>query len=378
MAARTVDVVAGGPASEDPYDPAAPAWALAAAFAALGEDVAVLFPAGGSEGTPPAGVRSIAVPLPLRRPGAVVEAAELATAAGARLRPHAEIVLRDPLGLGRLRRGGGRPGNAARIGGFVREVALATFERGHADRAPAGFRDRLDLWRDRRAVRRLEDAALREADRLFFDAPGLPASLRETFGVPEAKFSACVPAVPVLPPAPARDDARASFRIPTDVPVVVVLASSTDPGASGVDAGREAFRRVRSFFPGGRLIVAGGDVPGEPGVAVAPQRDGATFARALAASDVALVLPRAPGFDPGAVLALRAGLAVIVGPGVRWPLEPAGAVRSLTSDDPGDAASALAELLADPASRRSLGTAGKEYVAAFDPGRVAERIASLL
>ena len=72
------------------------------------------------------------------------------------------------------------------------------------------------------------------------------------------------------------------------------------------------------------------------------------------------------------ILALRAGRSAIVGPAVRLPVDPSLAVRSLSSDDPGEFASVLAELLADPAARRVLANAGEQYAAPFDPARVAE------
>jgi hypothetical protein len=374
MASRTVDVVARGPPSADPYDPAAPAWALAAAFAARGDHTSVLFPAGGPEGVPPPGVRSVPVALPLRRPGAVVEGAEFAGAAGARLRPHVELVIRDPVGLGRIARG--RPGSSPAVAGFVRELALASVDRDHAARTVAGLRDRVDRWRDRRAVRRLEEAALREAGRLFYDDPDVRSTVGEAYAIPESKFLPSFPAVALLPEAPSRDGSRATFRIPPDVPVVVAPAATSDPAAAGIDAAREAFRRVRSFFPGARLIVSGCDAPNEPGVVAAPGRDRATLATALACADVALFLRPAPGFDPGVVLAMRAGLSVIAGCETRLAIEPDGAIRKLASDDPGDAASVLAELLADPAGRRALATAARPRAAPFDPTRVAEQVAS--
>ena len=117
--------------------------------------------------------------------------------------------------------------------------------------------------------------------------------------IPERRFRAALPPVPLLPTAPTREEARASFRIPADVPVVVAPAAFDQPEPSGTDRAREAFRRVRSFFPGARLLLIGTTAPAEPGVAVAPERDGPTFARALAAADIAVFPRRVPGFDPG-------------------------------------------------------------------------------
>ncbi|MGI0155813.1 MAG: hypothetical protein ACREDE_06735 [Thermoplasmata archaeon] len=371
MTSRMVDVLAAGPPSADPYDAPQSAWALAAALAARGDAVAVLHPAGAAGGVPPPGTTPIPVELPLRRPGAAVEGADFAAAASKRLRRDADLVLRDPAGLGRLglhRSGNGGP----TLAGFVRGVELDAFDREHTGRPAAGFRDRLDTWRDRRAVRRLEEAALKEADRLFYDAAALPSDLSRRYGIPERRFRAALPAVAPLPMLLTREEARASFRIPADVPVVVAPAAFEQPEHSGTDRAREAFRRVRSFFPGARLIVVGTTGPAEPGVATVPDRDAGTLARTLAAADVAVFARRVPGFDPGVVLALRADRCVIVGPEVRLPVDPSQVVRSVTSDDPGELASVLAELLADPAARRALSAPGERYAAAFDPARVAE------
>jgi glycosyltransferase involved in cell wall biosynthesis len=374
MASRTVDVVATAGPSSDPYAPGATAWALAGALARRGDSVAVLFPSGGESAAAPDGVRPVPVDLPLRHPGAAIEGAELATAAGRHLRRDADLVIRDPIGLGRL---GPARGRGPIVAGFVRGVELTAYDH---ERPPgsAGFRDRLDRWRDRRAIRRLEEAALREADRLFCDAPGLPGVLAAMYGVAESRCRTALPPVARLPDLPRPEDARASFRIPNDVPVVAAPASFEAPDPSGADRAREAFRRVRSFFPGARLIVTGTSVPADPHVTVAPERDAGTLARALAAADVTVFARRVPGFDPGVILALRAGRAVLVGPGVQFPVDPGDAVRRVADDDPGELASALAELLADPATRRPLATAGVGYASPYDPDRVLAGISDAL
>jgi hypothetical protein len=371
MSSRTVDVVAAGPPSSDPYDPAQPAWILASALASDGDSVVVLHPSGPNGTPPPAGVTGVPIEVPLRHPGAPVEGAEFATLAAKRVRKAADVVLRDPAGLGKL--GLHRPkGHGPLLAAFVRGIEMDLFERERTGHAPNGFRDRLDTWVDRRSVRRLEELALREADRLFYDAAGLPSDLLKRYGIPERRFHAALPPVAPLDLPDSREEARASFRIPADVPVVVAPAPFDRPEPSGTDRAREAYRRVRAFFPGSRLIVVGTTAPAESGVAVAPERDAATFARGLAAADVAVFDRRVPGFDPGVILALRAGKCVLTGPNVHLPVDPANAVRRVASDDPGEFASVLAEVLADPAERRALTDEGMRYAEAFDPGRVAE------
>jgi hypothetical protein len=373
MASRTVDVVAAAAPSRDPYAPGATAWTIATALARAGDQVVVLHPAMRDAAPPPAEVTSVPLELAMRHPGAAAEGAELAAAAGRRVRATAELVVRDPVGLGGLglRRSAGR---GPLVAGFVRALELATYDELRAG-ASAGFRDRLDRWRDRRSVRRLEDLALHESDRLFVDDPSLSRRLAAEYGIAPGRIRPTVPPVPSPAPPPSADDARGGFRIPTDVPVVVAPAAFESPEASGTDRSREAFRRVRSFFPGARLILTGTTAPAEAHVTVAPERDSETLARAIAAADVAVFDRRAPGFDPGAILALRAGRAVVVGAGVRFPVDPGEAVRTLASDDPGEFASVLAELLADPAARRPMAAAGVAYARRFEPQRVAEELA---
>jgi hypothetical protein len=91
---------------------------------------------------------------------------------------------------------------------------------------------------------------------------------------------------------------------------------------------------------------------------------------------VALFARRVVGFDPGLVLALRAGRCAIAGPAVHLPVDASQSVRSVLSDDPGELASVLAELMADPAARRTLSAGAEAYAAAFDPARVAEVVTS--
>jgi len=369
MPGRTVDIVAAGPPPLDPYDAAASAWALAVALAARGDDVRVLHLAGSESDQVPVGVVDVPVEIPLRHPGAPVEPAEFAAVAGRRLRRPVDLVLRDPVGLGSLGSHRGRRGPL--LGAFVRAVELRAFEGERQGLASTGFVGRLDTWRDRRAVRRLERVALDEADRLFFDAAEVATALSKEYGVSARKMVPLPPAVPSLPSFPTREASRHDLRIPPDVPVVVAPTAFADPEASGVDRALEAFRRVRPFFPGARLVLTGVPLASDAGAIAIPDRHAASLASALASADVALFARRVPGFDPGIVLAARAGLPSIVLPDARFPVDPAGGVRAAVSDDPGDLASLLAELLADPAMRREIGQAASRFSPAFLPERVA-------
>ncbi len=372
MAPRTVELVARGPPPLDPYAPAAGTWALARAYAERGDAVHVLYPEGPKEAEPFEGIRATAVPLPLRRPGAAIEEAEFARRAGHRLRAESELVLRDPVGIGPLGVRARAP--RARLVGLVRAVELAAFDRERAGRPGTGFVDRLDGWRDRRSLRRLERAALEEPEALFGDDPALADALEQEYQVGPPRLRAGRPPVPYLPGPPRRDAARGALGIPTDVPVVVVPAASPSAEESGIDHAREAFRRVRPFFPGARLVVVGTEAPPDPGVVSVPGRDAAAFAGALTAGDVALIVSARPGFDPGIVFAARAGCATIAYRSTVGAAPPANAVRTVGAEDPGDLASALADLVADLGAARELAERGKEFAETFGPDRVIAEI----
>lgn len=371
MASRTVDVISLGPPPRDPYEPSATAWALAEAFAAEGDDVRVIRPEGPSDAAPPAGTSSVEVAVPLRRPGAASDQAAFAVAAGHRVRPAVDLIVRDPSGLGPLRPRGRTVGSPPIIA-FIRSVELHAFDRERGSRS-RGWVDRFDAWRDRRTVRRLELAAVSEADLLFADSPEVGVALAREYGVPAERLRSSVPPVADLPRPESRDAARASLDMPRDVPVAVVPAAE-GRDASSLDRAREAFHRVRPLFPGARLIVAGASVPTDPGVLGVPLRDAASFGLALSAANVAMFAQGRPSFDPMVIGAMRAGCAVAAVPSVRLPVNPGGAVRYSASDDPGDLASTLAELFADPALVRQIAGAGSEYATHYLPSRLVQAI----
>ncbi|MGP8078502.1 MAG: hypothetical protein ACLQD8_07840 [Thermoplasmata archaeon] len=369
MAVRTVDLLAAGPAPVDLYEPAAPAWALAEGLRDRNFSVRVIFPAGPGGGVSPPGIEAVPIELATHRPGAAVEPADFARSAGRRVRPDAGLVLRDPSGLGPLALA--RRGGRHRIDAIVRSVQLGEFDRERSGRPPNGLIDRVDLWRDRRAVRRLERAALEEADRILCDDPALASELAGAYRFAPERIVPTVPPVALGAEPPSRSAARADLGLPIDVPVVAALAASENAEEAGIDRAREAFRRIRPLFPGVRLVIAGTEAPVEPGVHAVPERDRAVFVRALAAADVAVFARRRPGFDPGLVLALRLGVAPVALPSVRLPADPAGAVRFVPSDDPGDLSSAVAELVADLSQRRAVAAQGPAFAARFHPERVA-------
>jgi len=341
-------------------------------MATWGDHVRVLHPTGPPAPDPPEGVEVLPIEVPLRRPGAAVEGAALALAAGRRIRPDAELIVRDPFGLGPLSLGR-RHGGAPPIAGVVRRVELTAYDGEPVHQHPPGLVGRVETWRDRRAVRRLESEALAEATRLFYDSPDLPTLLQREYGVDPRLLEWAPPPVRGGVP-PSRAEARKALRLPLDVPVVAAPLSSEDPVLSGATRMVDAFRRVRSLFAGVRLVLVGGTAATEPGLTTVPDRDTSSFERAFAAADVTIVAPSAVGFDAGAVLALRAPCAVLASPSVRFPMDPERAVRVAPSEEPAELAAVLAELLADPAERRLLAESGARFAQKFDPERVAATV----
>jgi hypothetical protein len=377
MAPESVDVVALGPPPADPYAAAAGVWALARAASERGDRVRVLYPEGATGGSPPTGVTATPIGLSLRRPGAALEDAEFAALAGRRVAVDSTLVVRDPSGVGALGlagRGRMRPTLVA----FARGAEIARFDQERTNRPPSGFIDRLDAWRDRRALRRLERAALDEPDAVFCDTPGVAEALVTEYGLPRNRLEPTFPIVPHLPEPPTRAVARSTLGIPTDVPVVVAPTSSEGMEGSAVDRIREAFRRIRPLFPGVRLVIVGASAPSDPGVVAVASRDGPAFATGLAAADLALIAPPGPGFDPGPVFALRARVATLSTGTVVLPPPVAEAVRRSASDDAGDIASGLAELLADPAACRELASAGPERVRGYSPEQVLAQVDAVM
>jgi glycosyltransferase involved in cell wall biosynthesis len=319
----------------------------------------------------------VPVEIPLRRPGGPIEPAEFAAAAGHHLRRPVDLVLRDPVGLGPLGVHRSRRGPPI-VAGFARAVELAAFEGERRGHPAADLVDRLETWQDRRSVRRLERAALLETDRLFYEDSAVARSLSQEYSVPERKLFALPPAVATISPLPSRQAARADLRIPPDVPVVVGPTAFETPEPSGVDRVLEAFRRIRPLFPGVRLVLTGVPAATDPGVIGLPDRTASTLASALASADVAVFARRAPGFDPGIVLAGRSAVPPIVLPSACLPVDAAGGVRVAASDDPGDLASVLAELLADPSEVKGIGRAAVRFSEAFLPERVAAALDAAL
>jgi len=232
------------------------------------------------------------------------------------------------------------------------------------ERSAGGFLERLF---GRRSARKEEALAIARSVAIL--APG--DEERERFGrsalAGAARTLVVPPPVPLPPELPDRSAARRALHLPDDVPVATVLGVGDD--AAAVALARAAFQRARVFFPGARLMLPGATAPSEPGAHPLPGADAATRRAAARAADV-LIAPSLR--DPVELLTyVRTGIPALVGRSARLPIEPAPKLlRRPEADDAGALASDLAELLADPALRRSLGESGRSYADAYDPARL--------
>jgi glycosyltransferase involved in cell wall biosynthesis len=348
-------------------------WELAASLVALGHRVRVLYPDETHPTHPPyRGVEAvpIAVGKTSRRPfGRDIAIGRAATR---RIDPSADLVIGNDEKAGAIGPLGGRGGRAPVFAMFVHDVALHTFDTLRPVESGRGLRQRVGNWLDRRTLRGLEQAALDRARAVLVGSGLNEELLRRTYQIPPAKIHRLPLGVPGPLDVGTKAACRLALKIPPDVPVVAFVGRT--PERQGLTTALDAFRRVRVFFPGARFIVVGSTPPAEPGVLVLGVVDEETKARALRAADVFLFPARYEGFGLAPREAMGYGLAAVVSSHV--PLDGIDrdeAVRVVASDDPADYASELAELLADPALRRSIGEAAQACAEEFSFDRMAER-----
>lgn len=351
-------------------------WELGRALAERGHSIRVLYPSDGRAAPPgPAGVEAVSVPLvgvsrrPFGRDIAV------GRAASSLLRPDADVVVGNDEKAGALDLPGSK-GRRAAFGMFFHDVALHTFDTLRPLEANKGVRQRVGNWLDRRALQRLEQAALGRADVVIVASEANRELLAKYYSVPKQRVALLPLGVPAPLEVGSKTDARAQLHIPADVPVVAFVGKT--PERQGLDLALEAFRRVRVFFPGARFLVVGSTPKTEPGVNALGVVDEQTKARVYRSADVFLFPARYEGFGLAPREAMRYGLATVVSGHV--PLDGATApddVRVVADGDAGAYASELAELLADPATRRELGRRGKEYADTLSYERMAERFETL-
>ena len=351
-------------------------WELGRALAERGHSVRVLYPSDGRAAPPgPPGVEAVSVPVlgVSRRPFARDIA--VGKAASSLLRPDADVVVGNDEKAGALDVPNGR-GRRAVFGMFFHDVALHTFDTLRPLQANPGVRQKVGNWLDRRALVRLESAALARADVVIVGSDTNRALLGRYYSVPKDRVALLPLGVPAPLDVGTPAEARAALKVPADVPVVAFVGRT--PERQGLDLALAAFRRVRVFFPGARLLVVGSTPKPEPGVNGLGVVDEATKARVYRASDVFLFPARYQGFGLAPREAMRYGVATVVSRHV--PLDGASPpldVRVAADDDVGSYSSELAELLADPATRREVGRRGQVYADSLSYEKMAERFEGL-
>ncbi|MCI4330041.1 MAG: glycosyltransferase family 4 protein, partial [Thermoplasmata archaeon] len=259
-------------------------WELGRALAERGHSVRVLYPSDGRPALPgPAGVEAVSVPVlgvsrrPFGRDIAVGKAAS------SLLRPDADVVVGNDEKAGAL----DTPGTTSRrpaFGMFFHDVALHTFDTLRPLEANRGVRQRVGNWLDRRALQRLEQAALDRSDVVIVASEANRALLARYYSVPKQRVALLPLGVPAPLEVGTKVEARAVLHIPADVPVVAFVGKT--PDRQGLDLALEAFRRVRVFFPGARFLVVGSSPKAEPGVNGLGVVDEPTKARVYRSADV--------------------------------------------------------------------------------------------
>ena len=268
----------------------------------------------------------------------------------------------------RLTREKGRPVFAM----SVHDVALHTFDTLRPLEPRRGMRQRVGNFLDRRSLRSLEGRALSRARLVLVGSELNRRLLGEYYSVPSDRIRLLPHGVPDPIEVGSRAEARLALKVPPDVPLVAFIGRT--PERQGLSIALDAFRRIRAFFPGARFAVVGSSPRTEAGLLSLGVVDEATKARVLRAADVFLFPARYEGFGLAPREAMRYGIPTIVS--AHTPVEGIpvpGAIRVVASDDPGDYASELADLLADPAAARRLGEEGKRAADEFSYARMADR-----
>lgn len=352
-------------------------WELGAALVARGHAVRVLFPAQGP--APRAAHKGVqAVPVPVfgasRRPFGRDIA--IGRNASELLDPAADLVVGNDEKAGALKIPKGAGPRGAAFAMLVHDVALHTFDTLRPLEPNGGLRQKVGNFLDRRTLKRLEASALERAGLIVVASEKNRELLKKYYSVPERRVSVVPYGVPDPMEVGSREDARTALRIPHDVPVVTFVGRT--PERQGLPTALEAFRRIRVFFPGARMIVVGSTVSPEPGVVGLGVVDEPTKARAYRAADVFLLPARYEGFGLAPREAMRYGVASIVSRHVPFDGGVADdAITVVTDDDAGAYASELAELFADPALRRKRAEAGRIYADGLSYAHMAEKFESL-
>lgn len=373
MTRWTIDFLASAPSTDATSGLSRVVWELSYALAELDHKVRVLYPSDAVQ--PPPKERGVeSVPIPTvgagRRPFA--RDILIGKRATGLLDPNADLVVGNDEKAGALgpfpSHRKGRPVFAM----FIHDVALHTFDTLRPLEPDRGVRQKVGNWLDRRTLRKLESTALDRAALVLIGSTLNAELLERHYRLPRPKVHHLPLGVPSPLDVGTRAEARQLLHIPPDVPVVAFVGRT--PERQGLPMALDAFRRVKVLFPGARMIVVGSAPKSEAGVLPLGVVDEMTKARALRAADIFLFPTKYEGFGLAPREAMRYGLATMVSRHVPLDgIEDRNAIRVVQSDDPGDYASELAELIADPALRRQMGEAAKACGASFSYDRMAER-----
>lgn len=368
-----IDFLATAPADDPTSGLSRAIWQLGRSLTERGHAVRVLYPSPSLAAPVPVGA-VVPVPVPVlkvpRRPfGRDILVGRNASALVDR---HADLLIGNDEKAGALDSGLLTPGNGPAFGLFVHDVALHTFDTLRPLQAPAGLRQRIGNRLDRRTLQRLEGRALARARIVVVGSELNRQLLDRYYHVPPERIRHLPHGVPDPLDVGSREAARQALRIPLDVPVALFVGRN--PERQGLATALEAFRRVRRFFPGARLIVIGSTAAAEPGVLSLGVVDEPTKARAYRAADVLLAPSRYEGFGLAPREAMRYGVAAIISHHIpREGIPAPSAWRVPADEEPGSYASELAELFADPALRRSVAEAGRQCADELSYAKMAER-----
>jgi len=368
-----IDFLASVPPEETSSGLGRGVWGLSSALVSLGHRVRVLYPSDPPKPhSPYHGVEAVPVPTvgASRRPfGRDIAFGRRATAL---IEPTTDLLIGNDEKAGAVGTVKSTRRDRPVFVFMAHDVALHTFDTLRPLEPSRGLRQRVGNWLDRRALKGLEGQALARARAVLVGSTLNAELLERYYRVPKNRIHHLPHGVPDPVNVGSKAEARLALKVPPDVPVVAFVGRT--PERQGLPVALAAFRKVRVFFPGARFLVAGTTPPSEPGVVPLGLVDEATKARVYTAADVFIFPAKYEGFGLAPREAMRYGLATIVSSQV--PLEgidPAESCRVVGSDDPADYASELAELLADPALRRSLGEAARTFADAMSYDRMAER-----
>ncbi|MCI4331634.1 MAG: glycosyltransferase family 4 protein [Thermoplasmata archaeon] len=371
MPSWKIDFFATAPPGDPTSGLSRAVWELSASLSARGHRVRVLYP---DDHRPQArehrGVAVVPVPLTGTRRRPFGRDIAFGRNASRALDRSADLLIANDEKAGALELPTGA--RAPVFGYFVHDIALHTFDTLRPLEERRGLRQTLGNWVDRRTLVRLEGKGIRAAAAVVVASAYNRELLQRYYPMPAERVHLVPHGVPDPLDVGTREECRTSLNVPVDVPTVAFIGRT--PDRQGLPVALEAFKRVRVFFPGARFLVVGSPVRSGTGVMGLGVVDEETKAKVLRAADVFIFPAKYEGFGLAPREAMRYGLATIVSRHVPMEgLPDQEACRVVASDDPGEFASDLAELLADPALRREIGTRGREYADRFSYARMAER-----